>query len=76
MFANKDIGGNSDGFSIAFEHICNFIAVARISDPMLTTSGLLKICLIEFPNDNFFSPQDFKPFIETLFGVSFLLLTL
>lgn len=57
------------GFSQAFEQMCNFIAIAKTGNPRETIRGLVILCLLEFPRDNFVDPVHFCNSIETLFGV-------
>ena len=57
-------------FSNIFEKMCNFIAVAKTGDPRTTVRGLVKLCLLEFPNEHFDSPESIRETIETLFGLA------
>jgi hypothetical protein len=57
-------------FSSIFEKMCNFIAVAKTGDPQTTVRGLIKLCLLEFPNEHFDSPVPIRETIETLFGLA------
>jgi len=54
-------------FSRVFEQMCNFIAVAKTGDPQATISGLVKLCLIESPDEHFDTADYFREMIETLF---------
>jgi len=56
-------------FSRTFEKMCNFIAVAKIGDPLATVRGLVQLCLLEFPNKRFEMAESFRETIETLFGL-------
>jgi len=57
-------------FSATFEQMCNFIAVSKVGDPKATISGLVQLCLLEFPNDSFTTTNHFCSTIETVFGIA------
>jgi len=50
--------------------MCNFIAVAKIGDPRATVRGLLKLYLLEFPDEQFDAAEPFRDTIETIFGLA------
>jgi len=56
-------------FSRTFEKMCNFIAVAKTGDPRATVRGLVTLCLLEFPDEQFDAAAPFRGTIETLFGL-------
>ncbi len=56
-------------FSSIFEKICNFIAVAKTGNPRATVRGLVTLCLLEFPEDQFNVAKPFRTAIEALFGL-------
>ena len=57
-------------FSSIFEKMCNFIAVAKTGDPRATVRGLVTLCLLEFPDKQFYATEPFRITIETLFGLT------
>jgi hypothetical protein len=57
-------------FSSIFEKMCNFIAVAKIGDPRATVRGLVTLCLLEFPDEQFDAAEPFRVTIETIFGLA------
>ncbi|MFO8013104.1 MAG: hypothetical protein R6X20_07345 [Phycisphaerae bacterium] len=57
-------------FSRTFEKMCNFIAVAKTGDPRATVRGLVTLCLLEFPDEQFEAAKPFGVTIETLFGLA------
>src|SRR5215207_7996938 len=60
----------AQGFSLTFEKMCNFLAVAKTGDPHATVRGLITLCLHEFPIDQYSSASSFHTTIETLFGLA------
>lgn len=60
----------AQSFSRTFEKMCNFMAVAKTGDPQTTVRGLVKLCLLELPDDNFQSARSIQETIETLYGLN------
>jgi len=56
-------------FSPTFEKMCNFMAVAKTGDPCATIRGLVTLCLLELPDEQFDAAKPFRTTIETLFGL-------
>lgn len=57
------------GFSNVFEHMCNFMAVARTGKPSETLEGLVQLCFVLRPEVKLSTNVQFVEGIEQLFGL-------
>lgn len=57
------------GFSNVFEHMCNFMAVAKTGRPNETLEGLIQLCFVLKPEEKFSTNASFAEQIEQLFGL-------
>jgi len=57
------------GFSNVFEHMCNFMAVAKTGKPSETLEGLVQLCFVLRPEVQFSINVQFVEEIEQLFGL-------
>lgn len=57
------------GFSSVFEQMCNFMAVAKTGKPNETVEGLIQLCFVLKPEENFSTNASFAEQIEQLFGL-------
>lgn len=56
-------------FSIAFEQMCNFIAITKTRDHNETLQRLVLQCFIILPDEHFYDARQIKETIDTLFGL-------
>lgn len=57
-------------FSSVFDQMCNFIAVAKTGDPRETTRGLIRLCLLSFPDQHFAESGSLRDKILATFGIT------
>jgi hypothetical protein len=57
------------GFSSVFEQMCNFMAVAKTGKPNETVEGLIQLCFVLKPEENFSTIASFAEQIEQLLGL-------
>lgn len=56
-------------FSVAFERICNLVAIAETQRPHETLRGLVQQCMVVLPTESFRNEADFVDALDVLFGV-------
>lgn len=56
-------------FSIAFEQMCNFVAITKTRDYNETLQQLILQCFIILPDEHFYDARQIKETIDTLFGL-------
>ena len=56
-------------FSVAFEQMCNFVAVIRTSDPNETIQNLILHCLAVFSEEKFYDARQIKEAVDNVFGL-------
>jgi len=57
-------------FKSTFEQMCNFVAVSSLGEPSETIKGLVQLCFLVFPEEQYDSPGAFCSIIEALFGIT------
>lgn len=59
----------SRNFSLAFERMCNFVAIANTRDANETLRQLILQCLVVLPNECFENERQIREAIDILFGL-------
>jgi len=56
-------------FTVAFEQMCNFVAITKTSKYNETVKRLIQQCFVILPNEHFYKAKQFVDAIDTLFGL-------
>ncbi|MDD5153232.1 MAG: hypothetical protein PHR03_00975 [Desulfovibrionales bacterium] len=56
-------------FSVAFEQMCNFVAIIKTSDPNETIQKLILHCLAVLPDEKFYDARQIKGAVDVIFGL-------
>lgn len=56
-------------FTVAFEQMCNFVAITKTSDYNEAVRRLILQCFVILPNDHFYNAKQIMDAIDTLFGL-------
>ena len=59
----------SRNFSLAFEKMCNFVAIADTRNPEETLKQLILQCFVILPDEKFQNARQFMETIDVLFGL-------
>jgi len=69
MINDKREKAKSRNFSLAFEKMCNFVAIANTRDADETLRQLILQCFVVLPDERFDSPHKVMETIDVLFGL-------
>ena len=56
-------------FSVAFEQMCNFVAIINTGDPNETIQKLILHCFTVLPDERFYDARQIKEAVDTIFGL-------
>jgi hypothetical protein len=69
MSEHKHEPGKSHNFSLAFEQMCSFVAIASTKNADETLRELIMQCLVILPDERFENPQHVANVLDVLFGL-------
>ncbi len=69
MTENARITAKSRNFSLAFEKMCNFVAIANTRDANETLRQLILQCFVVLPNEHFENERQISEAVDILFGL-------
>lgn len=71
MVSKSHHPATSRNFSVAFERMCNFVAIAQSKDSQETRRELVLQCFAILPDEDLRTAQQIVKTIDTLFGLQF-----